>query len=292
VATLPHAPVTGERWPNLFVVGAQKAGTTSLWRYLGQHPDIYMSPIKEPCFFSQVEPRRAPVAKDKGGYLTLFAGATTEKLVGEASVSYLRDEQAPPAIKRVSPAARIVISLREPLERAYSSYWFSVRSGRERRSFDEAIEAELAAPRERWAESRYVGRGLYCDQIERYLTLFAPNVFILFYEELAREPRREMRALYECLGVDPGIAAQLEIEVHNPFSLPKGALGRWFVRSELVYRVGRSVVPATLRPRLESTFLERATKPEMDDGVRRALTEVYRPEIERLGRLLGRPPPW
>lgn len=285
--------MTGERWPNLFVVGAGKAGTTSLWSYLDQHPEIYMSPVKEPHFFSSYEPRLAPLAKDEASYLSLFAGATTEKLRGEASVSYLWDKQAAGAIKRVSPEARIVIALREPVARAYSSYWFFVRYGAERRPFLDAIEAELAIPRRLWADRcRYVGRGLYCDGVRRFRSLFGGRVHLIFYEELAADARREMARLYERLDVDPDVAQRIEIDVHNPTSLPRNALAGRLVRSDLVHRAGRRIVPRSLRPRLESALLTRVEKPEMDDRARRALTEAYRPEVERLRQLVGRPLPW
>ncbi len=88
--------LSGRRWPNLFVVGAAKAGTTSLYRELARHPAIYMSPMKEPHFFSQIQPAPAredffPHLSDEDEYLALFKGATTEELLGEASTSYLWD---------------------------------------------------------------------------------------------------------------------------------------------------------------------------------------------------------
>src|SRR5437763_505157 len=103
------------RWPNLFVVGAPKAGTTSLWLYLDRHPDIWMAPVKEPQFFSGLW-------YDQDSYLRLFAPGARFKLRGEASPSYLAKAGVAEASKRVSPDARIVIMLRDPVERAYSKY--------------------------------------------------------------------------------------------------------------------------------------------------------------------------
>ena len=82
-------------WPNLFVVGAAKAGTTSLWRYLDQHPAIYMSPVKEPHYFSSFTPGLFPAVKDEGEYLELFRDAGDAPLRGEASASYLWDVEDP-----------------------------------------------------------------------------------------------------------------------------------------------------------------------------------------------------
>src|SRR5918999_4531871 len=113
-------------WPNLFVVGAARAATTSLWRYLDEHHDIWMALVKEPNFFSGVPAVLAPTVHDEASYLRLFAPGAACKLRGEASTSYLWHEGVPAAIKRASPEARIVISLRDPVERAYSAYWLAV----------------------------------------------------------------------------------------------------------------------------------------------------------------------
>ena len=108
-------------WPNLFVVGAAKAGTTSLWRYLDQHPAIYMSPVKEPHYFSSFTPGLFPAVKDEGEYLRLFRDAGDAPLRGEASASYLWDAETPRRHPSRSPDAKIVISLRDPVERAMRS---------------------------------------------------------------------------------------------------------------------------------------------------------------------------
>ena len=107
------------RWPNLFVVGAPRAGTTSLYHYLRQHPEIYMSPLKEPHFFSHSNPQSDTVVKHQDAYLRLFDAARGEKLRGEASPAYLADPDAPARIKDASPEAKIVAVLREPVSRAF-----------------------------------------------------------------------------------------------------------------------------------------------------------------------------
>ena len=126
-------------WPNLFLVGAAKAGTTSVYDELARHPAIYMSPMKEPHYFSRIQPspERAaffPHVTDEDEYMALFDGVTEERLVGEASTSYLWDASAAERIQSVAPEASILIMLRNPVERAYSQYWNDVREGIEARS--------------------------------------------------------------------------------------------------------------------------------------------------------------
>ncbi len=179
----------GLRWPNLFLVGAAKAGTTSLYRELARHPAIYMSPMKEPHFFSQIEPapeRKAffPHVTGEDEYLALFEGATTEELLGEASTSYLWDGQAAERIKRVVPEARILIMLRDPVDRAYSQYWNDVREGIERRSFlDALVEEQRSGPGAWGVSSLHIDCGRYADQVERYLDRFGARVQVLFFED-------------------------------------------------------------------------------------------------------------
>ena len=118
------------RYPNLFIAGV--ASTTSLYEYLGTFPRLYMSPIKEPHFFSPdalKKPGYHERARDWDGYLRLFAGVTSEVAIGEASPIYLWDRQSPGLIRERLPNARIIILLRESMDRAYSHYLADVRVG-------------------------------------------------------------------------------------------------------------------------------------------------------------------
>jgi Sulfotransferase family len=109
--------------PNFFVVGAAKSGTTSIYRYLRQHPDVYMPIVKELHWFSRLEPNPRqgfhPITSEEE-YLSLFEGWRGERAIGEASPSYLWDPKAPERIQRSVPSAKILILLREPVDRAFS----------------------------------------------------------------------------------------------------------------------------------------------------------------------------
>lgn len=188
-------------WPNLFIVGTAKSGTTSLSRYLGEHPEIFMTHFKEPHFFSGHRPSRAPFVHDEGDYLRLFADART-RLRGEASPSYLWAEPAAARIKRVSPEAKILISLRDPVERSHSYYWHRVRRGLECRSFAAAVsdEFERGWPKERPS----LGWHMKCaHDVRRFFELFGANVRVILFEELIRDVRRELEGVFAFLAVDP-----------------------------------------------------------------------------------------
>jgi Sulfotransferase family len=285
-AALDEAP----QWPNLFLVGVVRGGTSSLWGYLDQHPDIYMTPVKEPHFFTDANPTLTPTYKDEQAYLDLFAGAR-EPVRGEASASYFGDSASPPAIKRASPDAKILVSLRDPVERAHSHYWQQVTFGQETRSFSDAVQEELAGKR-REGLDRYVRRGFYSEPLQRYLDTFGQDVHVVFLEEMTSDPRTTLRGVFAFLGVDPAFADGLVAERRNTFQLPRGRLASSVLHSRMLRAVGRQIVPLRYRSRLEGSLLASRQKPPLDPGARRLLEDVYRPDAEALERILGRELPW
>jgi hypothetical protein len=279
-------------------VGAAKAGTTSLYRYLAEHPDVYMSPMKEPHFFSRIDPAPQlssffPHVTDRDEYLALFSAAGGATIRGEASTSYLSSEEALVAIKRVSPDAKIIVMLRNPISRAYSHYWNDVREGIERRSFDAAVDEELAGPPGRWGVSSiYVDCGFYAERIARYLATFRGNVLALFFEEFIADPSGHLEQTLRFLGVDPRLAPRDGYEPQNVFALPRNSLSRTVLGSGRVRDIARRLVPRRARAYGRELLLAPAEKPALDPAVRQRLQDLYRDDVERLSRLLGRPLPW
>ncbi len=271
-------------WPNLFVVGAGKAGTTSLWRYLGQHPEIFMSRLKEPCFFAtSTFPRVTPTVADREAYLELFAGSR-ESLTGEASPTYLTAEHAPAAIKAASPDAKVLISLREPVGRTHSLYLEMVRNGAERRPFVEAVQDELLRG---IARPPFVASTLYAGAVDRYMKTFGHRVHVLFFESLASNPRQVMRDVYEFLDVAPDFAENLDVSAHNRFAMPRGAIAGKLIASGAARRVARRMVPSVYRDRIYRALLRPVEKPQPEPEAVRLLTEAYDPDVLALAELLG-----
>jgi hypothetical protein len=291
-----RAPTT-PRWPDLFLVGAAKAGTTSLYSELARHPAIYMSPMKEPHFFSRIEPaprREAffPHLTDEDEYLALFRGAANQELLGEASTSYLWDRHAAERIKRVVPEARILIMLRDPVDRAYSQYWNDVREGIEKRSFLDALLSEQRSGPGGWGvSSLYIDCGRYADQVARYLDRFGLRVHVLFFEDFVKDPAGTIGDVLSFLGLGRANAGG-ELRRSNPASLPRNRLGGALLASGRVRRVVRATVPRPVRSRLRGALLKETSPPPMDPAARALLEEIYRPELGRLAELLGRPLPW
>ncbi|MGH2663994.1 MAG: sulfotransferase family protein [Actinomycetota bacterium] len=270
------------RWPNLFIVGAVKAGTTSLYRYLDDHPDIYMSPVKEPDFFTHE-------GADPDAYLGLFEGASGEKLLGEATPWYLARPGTAERIRNVSPDAKILIMLRDPVSRAYSQYLMDVRNGRQTAELWEAVQKDHRLP-----EHGYVSLGSYCEQVSRYLEVFGDQVLVAFFEDFVRDPRGSLERVLHFLGVDPGRARNIDLGVHNSYRRLRGVWGRpaWNAyRNKRIRSVAQRLFPPRVRERAHG-FIFSGKKPPMDPRAHRFLQHVYRDEAACLRRLLGRGVPW
>lgn len=209
------------RLTNLFLVGAAKAGSSSLWAALSAHPDIF-SPDdelgKEPSFFT-------PIAENMGleGYHALYAGAGAERYRLDASTAYLTHPGSAQAIFDYNPEAKVVILLRDPLARAYSLYNWMVAEGYEwAPSFERALELEARrakTPEDRRSMPQYFWNymyrlsGLYSGQVERYASLFGSNILLVNFHELVAEPSTQLAKILAFLELD---RAELTLERENP----------------------------------------------------------------------------
>jgi hypothetical protein len=283
----------GAIWPNFFLVGPPKCGTTSLYEFLCQHPQIYMSPLKEPRFFSRVcqVPGNPRISKERD-YLKLFQAAGRAKAVGEASTDYLWDELAPYRIKEKIPGARIIAILRDPIDRAFSEYLFFRRFGVESHSsFYEALLGTYG--------HRYVGIGLYNEQLRRYFRVFGRGrVLVLMFEDLKRNPLRLLRRIAALLEIDAAPFTRINAQTrYNPYSIPKNKT----IARVLKYTVGiRARAGKVLRRRAVQdlyikTFLPKifksVSKPPLEPIAVALLQQAYRQDVQKLEKLLGRPLP-
>lgn len=293
--------------PNFLVIGAGKAGTTSLYHYLGQHPEVYMSPIKEPKFFAlegRVPDYRGPgdrevwssgtnrAISDLKEYEALFDGVNREKAIGEASPGYLCNVGAPGRMKRYVPDAKLVAVLRDPAERAYSAYLHMVRDGREKLGFAEALGEEERRTREGWAPGwQYTREGFYHRNLERYFELFdRDQVRIYLYEELRADPLDLMRDAFRFLGVDEAFFPDISMK-HNASGLPKSALlVSLITRRNPLKTVLKPLLPKGLRTRISVGIQNRNLNPAppLPPEDRERLIELYRKDILKLQDLIGR----
>ncbi len=290
-----------DNWPNFFLVGAQKAGTSSIYAYLKQHPDIFLPAVKEPHFFSQVvatpsyQPIFFPSILKETEYLQLYGRAGGFRAVGDASVSYLWDSHAPRRIWARVPDAKILIVLRDPVERAYSHYLMNVREGVEVLPFYEALLANQCEISSGWGTSRlYIETGLYAAQVERYVELFGrERIQILLFEDLKTNPSCLVRQVAEFLCVDPVPMQTVRTEeIHNPHLEHRNRVAAAIMRNRLAHTLARQFIPREMRAWIRYRFiLQPGPKPRPDPRAIAMLRALYEPDLQNLERILARPFP-
>lgn len=283
-------------WPNTFIVGAAKAGTTSLYSYLRQHPAVFMSPFKEPHYFSKVRPRNeqkhiVPFVSNEREYLKLFQGARNETIIGEASPSYLWNEFAARRIKEKIPDARIVVILRDPIDRAYSHYLMDVREGIQYLPFAKALLEDYRKKEKGWGISYlYVELGMYYEQTKRFLGLFGTNqVCILMFEDLKQNPMDVLRRVAHFLDIEPRHVDAIDSgTIHNRYAAPRGNLARAIIGNRVIREYGRKLAPRRLRALVRGCLLcQDKNKPSMEKEAGIFLQHFYEPDLLKLEMLLG-----
>ncbi len=283
--------------PNFIVIGAAKAGTTALYWYLAEHPEVFMSPVKETNYFAygldgqgrllygDPDVHRFPV-RSLSEYEQLFAGAVDSPAVGEASPIYLECPQAAGRIRELLPRARLICSLRHPVERAYSDYQMYVR----RRGYRLEPQRDLTATSV-WAhpDSRWMQLGRYHEQLKRYFDLFPrEQVHVFLFDDLRRGALEAVQGVYRFIGVDPPFTPDFDAP-HNVGGLPgsmllEGLLTSKAVRSSIGPWIPRGA--ANWIRRLRTRNMRPA--PPMPPELRNELTRHFKDDIRRTGDLVGR----
>ena len=305
------------RLPNFFIVGAPKAGTTSLYWYLDQHPHIYMSPIKEPNFFAteireqNFDPKlRRGIARDSRGlreflsgpmheklpygivadwedYLRLFANAGEESALGEASVCYLWSPTAPQRIAERIPHAKTIVMLRDPAERAFSQYLHGLGSGVIRCTFREYIQRSLHRRSGLISvDYPFLEFGLYSGQLSRYLDRFGRNVWVGFHEDFKNRPLDVFQDICRFLEVADEFSPNMERR-HRQAQVPRLSSIGWLKRSGF-WQAAANITPSRLRPSIRRALIRRPGTTRMDPADRRYLVDFYREDIHKLAKLLNR----
>lgn len=304
------------RTPNFILAGAVKSGSTSLYEYLDQHPDIFMSPIKEPHYFSagdmdfnsfrplirervnqfNVKQFLASEMKKKvhraylsdwNDYLQLFKNVRTESAIGEASTSYLWSPSAPAAIQSKIPESRIIILLRNPVERAFAHYLMDLKNGLTKFSFGDALHADRNTLDPSWGKnSMYVETGLYCSQVKRFLSVFNRNqVLILLFDEFRSNPILVTQRIYGFLGVDETFIPDVS-QKRNEAGLPKNTLISSIYNNQLIRRYVTGNLKEKIKKQFKPFFFKTSGLPELKEKERQLLIYLFKKDINELEDLI------
>lgn len=229
-----RAPARARSLPDFLIIGAQKGGTTSLYRYLCAHPQVAPAAKKEIRFFDLNFRRGADWYRahfPPRWRMRLDRLAQRRRIVtGEATPTYLFVQKAAERVHGLIPDVRLIALLRDPVARAYSHYHHVVRKGLESRSFADAVEAEIEGidRGDRRAKHPYVARGLYLPQLERWWTRFpAEQLRIVAAEDLYSEADRVVREVCEFLAIRPPPPRGGERRAHNRHEYERADADTW-----------------------------------------------------------------
>lgn len=283
-----------EIWPNFFIAGAGRAGTTSLYEYLKPIDDIFLSEIKEPNYFSvSIDPDillTKPI-RDKKKYLSLFRNVTNEIAIGEASPTYLWDPKTPKLIHETIPDAKFIVILRNPIERAYSHFLFLLSLGSESSDFSTAIKKSLKFRND--YRGRIIELGRYGEQLSRYLNIFRKEqIKIIIFEEFFKNPHINLKEVIQFLGTNYDVN-KINIEnQHNPFSIPKNKMAQNMMQSSTLRKIGKNLIPRKMLPKIKKLLDKQVSKPPMSENDRLTLEDIYYDDIRNLEKIMGRTLSW
>lgn len=291
------------RFPDFFIIGAPKAGSSALWQALRCHPHVYVPATKEPNYFAYKgqsidftcpgsEHLRQTCITDESAYLGLFRDCPAGARAGEASVGYLSAPDAPAALAATVPTARLVVVLRHPVDRAFSHWTYMRQLGWEPiGDFAAAIAASSGRLAAGWRRAwDYLEPGRYGKHLDRWFDHFdRSQLLVLFYEEWTSQPQDVLRVVCRHIGVEP--RDDLPVLKENATrGLRWPAIRRWMVSDSMPRRLARGLLPAGFRDRI-SRVVESANvgpKPRLDPEIRARLLDTYASDIDRLEAISGR----
>ena len=283
--------------PSFVIIGAAKAGTTALYWYLADHPQVFMSPVKETNYFAyglddegnplygDPDLHRFPV-QTSAAYEELFSGAGEALAIGEASPIYLECPQSAARIRETLPEARIICGLREPVDRAYSDYLMYLRA-RGRRldpARDLTASSDWARPDSHWMQ---ISR--YHEALSRYFYLFPrEQIHVFLFEDFRSDALGCVRDIYRSVGVYPGFVPDLDTP-HNIGGMPSSRTLEKVFTSRSVRKAIEPLIPrraADMARRLRTKNLKKA--PPLPKDLKTELSRHFRDDIGKTSELIGK----
>lgn len=295
--------------PNLFIVGQSKSGTSALYYFLRQHPDIYMSTVKEPFYFCKDIIKESDTYhgrrvyfdyRSEEKYLSLFADAGDERIVGESTTTNICSKVAAEEIWKFNPESKVLIMLREPV-----SFVVSLHNEHYRKGLDDINDFSSAITLEK---DRKIGKNIppncYCpsllffsdrikyyEQVRRYLARFGPShTKVIIYEDFKENNDKVCKEILKFLGIDPDFFP--EIDKINVSKMPRWGKINTLIMSSSVKRMIQTILPdsiyALFKPVGRRILWENKLTEPIDETLRKKLMKQYKPEVLKISKLLGR----
>lgn len=270
--------------PNFFIVGTPKSGTTSLFHYLQEHPEVFLPELKEPHFFSCPEVKntyyKTKIVDSKQEYLDLYQERESYKAVGDLSSSYLFNKETPKRIHQFNPYAKIIIVLRNPVERALSHYLMDVNLGYINVSLSKVINNKDTF-KQHYQE--YIELGFYEQQIRAYTKQFPDSqIKVVLSDTLYANTAETLKDIYSFINVSTTFITDFET-VHNSYTEPRFKALKSLVQSDGL----KKMIPSSLKSGLKSLIYKtNAEKPKLEVE-KDLLREIYKKSIVETETLIN-----
>ena len=270
--------------PNFFIVGTPKSGTTSLFHYLQEHPEVFLPELKEPHFFSCPEVKntyyKTKIVDSKEEYLDLYQERESYKAVGDLSSSYLFNKETPKRIHQFNPYAKIIIVLRNPVERALSHYLMDVNLGYINASLSKVINNKDTF-KQHYQE--YIELGFYEQQIRAYTKQFPDSqIKVVLSDTLYANTAETLKDIYSFINVSTTFITDFET-VHNSYTVPRFKALKSLVQSDGL----KKMIPSGLKSGLKSLIYKtNAEKPKLEVE-KNLLREIYKKSIVETETLIN-----
>lgn len=299
------------KYPNFLIIGAGKSGTTSVYHAIKQHPQVFMSAVKEPNFFALEGQQKINGydADDPDGfnfypwavtnlddYQLLFDKVQHEKAIGESSTMYQYMPKAPQNIKKHIPDVKLIAIFRNPADRLYSRYQHLLREDRvPTEKFEDCFEKGNLW----WQKNDLVQEGFYYTHMKRYFEIFdSKNIKIMLYEDLRKDPQAFMKELFVFLEIDENFEPDMSIRYNVSGKVKNKYVNYLIGQQSVIRRAIESVAPAVVQKARDSAFMQRIVtnmrsknleKAPLQQSVRkRLIEEIYADEIRQFSKLINR----
>lgn len=291
---------------NLFIVGAAKAGTTSLYHYLSQHSQVFFPLVKEPNYYSRAEAHNSQayenpsegkfyhnkIIRSEKVYYSLFKNSKKFKIVGDASPSYLWDPLSAKRIYKDFPNAKIIILLRSPTDRAYSHFLMDLKGGNQKEpDFQKALYNDKKNKSNTWGRAHlYEDLGLYYKQVKNYMSVFSRDqIKIVLYEDVFKNTKNTLSNILTFLNLDIKELDSIDFSTkHNPYLKPKNKLLNQILKFKNNLAPLKRIAPDYIKKLLTDKVLyEQGEKPKIPQESYLYLNEVFKEDIIKLEKLLN-----
>lgn len=287
------------RLPDFIVIGAQKSGTTALFKFLSEHPKIYLPPQKEVQYFSNDNFYSKGI---KWCSHEFYNNVNENMMCGDVSPQYMIYKKVPLRIKKALPNAKIIVILREPIERAYSHYHMSVRRGNEKREFDEAFRVSVDKgykdDESIIEDESYYQFSDYEVMLREYLKYFSKDkILVLFQEDLSKYPIETLNTVYDFIGVSNHFTPKNPNKrIHQGGVKRFPGLELWLNSSNVITSVIKPFVPtkwrAAFRFWIEQVNVKPAERKNMSKTFRKNMKWLTNKQVKFLKEEFNLDAPW